>query len=66
MPVPFEWFPVSVVKATVVYSVNTGSATDANALLVPQPLAEQGMDAAVCIGAEPALPPVLMQRPCPL
>ena len=31
-------------------SVNTGGAKDANAILVPRPLAEQAMDAAACIG----------------
>jgi len=31
-------------------SVNTGSAPDGNALLVPQETAEEAMDAAVCIG----------------
>ena len=31
-------------------SVNTGGSPDANAVAIPQPLAEQAMDAAACIG----------------
>ena len=31
-------------------SVNVGGAQDANAILIPQPLAEQAMDSAACIG----------------
>jgi succinate dehydrogenase / fumarate reductase iron-sulfur subunit len=31
-------------------SINVGGAQDANAILVPRPLAEQAMDAAACIG----------------
>ncbi len=39
-----------VIQAGGFISVNTGSAPDANAVPVPQPKAEQAMDAAACIG----------------
>ena len=31
-------------------SINVGGAQDANAILIPKPIAEQAMDAAACIG----------------
>ncbi len=40
----------NIIQAGGFISVNTGSAPDANALLVPQQKAEQAMDAAACIG----------------
>lgn len=39
-----------IIQAGGFISVNTGSAPDANAIPVPQPKAEQAMDAAACIG----------------
>lgn len=39
-----------VIQAGGFVSVPTGSAQDANAILVPKPLAEKAMDAAACIG----------------
>lgn len=39
-----------IIQAGGFISVNTGSAPDANAILVPQHKAEQAMDAAACIG----------------
>jgi len=40
----------NIIQAGGFVSVNTGSAPDANAVPVPQPKAEQAMDAAACIG----------------
>ena len=40
----------NIIQAGGFVSVNTGSAPDANTLLVPQQKAEQAMDAAACIG----------------
>jgi succinate dehydrogenase / fumarate reductase iron-sulfur subunit len=40
----------NIIQAGGFISVNTGSAPDGNALLVPQQKAEQAMDAAACIG----------------
>jgi succinate dehydrogenase / fumarate reductase iron-sulfur subunit len=40
----------NIIQAGGFISVNTGSAPDANAIPVPQPKAEQAMDAAACIG----------------
>ena len=42
-------------------SVNTGAPQDANAILIPKPIADEAMDAASCIGCGACVPPAARQ-----